>query len=243
MAFVATGSSGYIYRGVQLDPTPDKWIPGWSEWRGINRLYRLLITGHSRSGTAYTTQLLKNYGIDIGHERFGSDGVCSWIHAGNGDIDGVLCAAGVTTYQVVLHQIRHPLLAITSARLSGDAYIRHVRSNLERELPDVQGYPTEHPETTRFWMLSWVEWNRKIERQFKIALRYRIEDLPDIWPAFCEAVGLDANDRHHLETLDTNLNSFKKWYDTALTWDDLVAIDEHAAGEVHDLAREYGYDD
>ena len=39
---------------------------------------RCVIIGTGRSGTAYTSKLLRECGIDVGHEALGKDGVSSW---------------------------------------------------------------------------------------------------------------------------------------------------------------------
>jgi len=41
-------------------------------------MYKLLGIGHPRTGTAFTSKLLKKWGLDIGHERLGNDGLVAW---------------------------------------------------------------------------------------------------------------------------------------------------------------------
>jgi len=45
--------------------------------RAIHR--KLLAIGHPRTGSGYTSALLKAYGIDAGHEKMGEDGIVSWM--------------------------------------------------------------------------------------------------------------------------------------------------------------------
>ncbi len=45
--------------------------------KAINR--NLLAIGHPRTGSGYTSAILKAYGLDIGHERMGKDGIVSWM--------------------------------------------------------------------------------------------------------------------------------------------------------------------
>jgi len=40
---------------------------------------KLLNIGHPRCGSRYTSQLFKSMGLDISHESFGNDGICSWL--------------------------------------------------------------------------------------------------------------------------------------------------------------------
>jgi len=39
---------------------------------------KILGVGHPRTGTGYTSKLLKSFGLDIGHEVIGKDGVVAW---------------------------------------------------------------------------------------------------------------------------------------------------------------------
>ena len=77
------------------------------------RTYVILGTG--RSGTAYTSKLLQCCGLDIGHEKLGSDGISSWYltedtpnknSASWGDLS--------MSTPVVAHQLRNPLKTIPS---------------------------------------------------------------------------------------------------------------------------------
>ncbi len=45
--------------------------------RAVNK--NLLAVGHPRTGSGYTSALLKAYGLDIGHEEMGKDGIASWM--------------------------------------------------------------------------------------------------------------------------------------------------------------------
>ena len=45
--------------------------------RAVNK--NLLAIGHPRTGSGYTSALLKAYGLDIGHEEMGDDGIVSWM--------------------------------------------------------------------------------------------------------------------------------------------------------------------
>jgi hypothetical protein len=45
----------------------------------------ILIVGHPRCGTGYAAQLCRQLGLDIGHEKAGSDGISSWMFAVEAD--------------------------------------------------------------------------------------------------------------------------------------------------------------
>ncbi|MDB5705623.1 MAG: hypothetical protein JWN66_2739 [Sphingomonas bacterium] len=44
----------------------------------------LSVIGAPRGGTAYMSHALGTFGLDVGHERLGADGICSWMHAVSG---------------------------------------------------------------------------------------------------------------------------------------------------------------
>jgi hypothetical protein len=44
---------------------------------------KILGLGHPRTGTKYTSNLLKSWGLDIGHEALGKDGIVAWQLATN----------------------------------------------------------------------------------------------------------------------------------------------------------------
>lgn len=40
-----------------------------------------LVTGHPRTGTGYVSQLFNAMSLEVGHEKLGSNGISSWLHA------------------------------------------------------------------------------------------------------------------------------------------------------------------
>lgn len=42
---------------------------------------KILVVGHPRCGTAFMAELLRSYGLDIGHETMGLHGISSWMMA------------------------------------------------------------------------------------------------------------------------------------------------------------------
>jgi len=55
---------------------------GWGRRAGdpefIKKDYKILGVGHPRTGTGYTSKLLQNMGLDVGHETLMKDGVVAW---------------------------------------------------------------------------------------------------------------------------------------------------------------------
>ena len=76
---------------------------------------RIIIIGTGRSGTAYTSMLLKQCGIDVGHERMGKDGVSSWYLTTKFEaFDGLDWEDLESDPYLIGQQIRDPLKTIPS---------------------------------------------------------------------------------------------------------------------------------
>ena len=69
----------------------------------VNKKNKLLIIGSPRSGTQFTTYLLKYLGFKIGHEESDDQGCVSSLHL-----------TVPKEFNTVLHQIREPLQTISS---------------------------------------------------------------------------------------------------------------------------------
>src|SRR5262245_1471922 len=139
--------------------------------------FRCLITGCGRSGTKYIAAVLQKLGLRIGHERFAPDGIASWQMVFNdAPIPGR--PRGGVAFDVVLHQVRHPLLVIPSLstfRAGSWHYVaRHVPSDPDDSLL---------VRATRYW----VCWNEQAQRLAQWT--YRVEDLPCVFDDFCRRIG------------------------------------------------------
>lgn len=44
----------------------------------LDKEIKILGVGHPRTGTGYTSKLLRSFGLDVGHEMLGKDGVVAW---------------------------------------------------------------------------------------------------------------------------------------------------------------------
>lgn len=191
---------------------------------------RLFIAAHPRSGTRYTAKLLKKRGVAVEQERLGPEGTVSWVHVGRGNVRGRLVEE--IEFEKIFHQVRHPLPTITSTTTISEASYQFLRNNIEREMPCHKENPL------LFCMVSWIEWNKKIE-QFA-SWRFQIEMLPDIWEDFKTNTGL-CRDASIPELGAGVRHSRKHRYGEVKTWDELRATDEAVADEVYEMAIRYGY--
>jgi len=117
---------------------------------------KLLVLAFPRSGTRYIKTVLNDYGIDVGHEDVGPDGVVSWKHL-------------LEPADIVLHQVRYPFAAITSLQGMKRASREYIQT--------FTGIQEEN--RLLFAAKAYLAWHDLIENRKPIA-RYRVEDLP--WP-------------------------------------------------------------
>ncbi len=80
--------------------------------------YPLRVIGCPRCGSGYTARVLQRLGIQVGHERLGRHGICSWMHAIE-DISLPYSAPFVPigSFQTTIAFVRNPFDAIPSIML------------------------------------------------------------------------------------------------------------------------------
>jgi len=175
-----------------------------------------LITGYPRSGTKYMATVLREAGLDVGHEYIGADGTVDWR--------GPPIAAN---FAVILHQVRYPLNAIASAATIGQSAFNIMYKR-------IGGVPPSFDPVVQA-MYTWVYWNGIVEEM--TTLSYRIEELPDIWPSIWDHLGLSPVPPFPARVpTNTNTRIHRR-----LTWADLDAADPKLAQYTRNLARRYGY--
>jgi hypothetical protein len=222
---------------------------------------KLLITGCGRSGTKYITVLLKQLGMDIGHECMGKDGIASWCMTINSEIVPWGPSAKDYNFEHVFHQVRHPLLVFSSLQSFTDQSWQYIYNNI----PYIN---TNDPDIIKY-AKYWYFWN--IETEKKATWRYQIEIINEISEQFCQYLDIKHN-LQKFELLDKNINTryysniFKflkflydklnieppslirsharKNYSTKIKvykWEDLGNVDKELAQKVQSKAIEYGY--
>jgi hypothetical protein len=154
----------------------------------------LLVTGSGRSGTKYVCFVLRRLGLDVRHERMGRDGIASWSMAVDAERPPWGVPRSAYDFANVFHQVRHPLAAIASCTTFKDESWRFIREHV--------GCTDECLllRAAKYWLL----WNERAEAG--ATWRYRIEDLPLVFPEFCERLGVEV-DRSVLERVPTDVNT------------------------------------
>lgn len=195
----------------------------------------LLVTGVGRSGTHYTAALLREMGLDVGHETVGRDGTASWKHAVSGTFvvkkrfrRARMTEIDSTIFDTVLHQVRDPVKVVASMQTFGEATWSYMAAHT--------GVSMAQPVLARA-MRGYIEWNRLIEPRAE--WRFRIEDLPDVFDEFCRRVGVETRAMPEL-TRDARDARGARY--APVTWEDLRAQAPSLASELADMAREYGYE-
>lgn len=215
---------------------------------------KLLVTGCARSGTLYTTLVLRSLGLDIRHERpiwpngrMGRDGMVSWYMAVDDPKPPHGPCAINYAFDHTIHQVRHPLNVIPSVAqfiLRYPIVYRFILRNLPKIRDDNE---VNMPEKKRLLLEAsryWIYWNDFAEK--KADQLIRLEYLEDSLPALCEY--LQVSYRHNaIATISHNINhrqcyvkSEQPWI---LTWSDLSLLNHDLCENVRVQAARYGYYD
>jgi glycosyltransferase involved in cell wall biosynthesis len=189
------------------------------------RTKKILITGHARSGTAYTAKLLQACGLEIGHELTGMDGAVSWPHLATGKLSWLPGPVNDCKFDMIFHQVREPLACIASIMTESDEAFGYRFKHI--------GHPGGK-KSLKWAMYSWLKWNELAEK--KSIARFRVEDLPRALPEILIRAGYKPP--VELPDIDKNTNSRDH---APLTWADLENEDKELAGLIKKKAREYGY--
>ena len=223
---------------------------------------RVLVTGCPRSGTRYTTLVLRRLGLDVGHERIGRDGVSSWALAVDAEQTPWGPSWGDVRFDVVLHQVRHPLDVIDSVETLRPASWKFVSEYAP--LDPGQSFPIRGA-------LLWCHWNGAAET--RAALTYRVEAIAEALPLICEAIDV-AHDPLAARDVPTDVNTRTRGrafhlaeeslirsgidpgnrlrgvlarsrvgHRRQLTWSRLHESDPRLCERVRELATTYGYDE
>lgn len=82
---------------------------------------------------------------------------------------------------------------------------------------------------------SWVNWNELIEKHAQ--WRFRLEDIPKIFPEFCARVEVPVP-----ESIPEISKTLNKRAHTSLTWEQLQMRGPEIAVKVAELSTRYGYE-
>lgn len=177
----------------------------------------------SRSGTVYATKFYREaFGLDVSHERVGPQGGIGWPML----VDhrrGVPLQA----FDVVLHQVRHPLKVMQTLGIHWDQFW----PKLEEAVGPLPGA------TLKRYMAYWCRYNEKAEAL--AMMTYRVEEL-HTGSETTRRIGdiLGTIPKHSIVSRETNTRKNDR---RVVTMDMLREADERLSSKVIEMASSYGY--
>lgn len=150
----------------------------------------ILGVGHPRTGTGYTAKLLTSWGLDVGHERLGKNGIVAWQLAVSTGPWPYLNGYEHSNYDVLVYNVRNPMDSIPSIVFTEDikpaSLTFRVHAGTERS--------TNRVEQAILSILRWDELISALEPD----VIFRVEDQePALFAYLTEAVGLPLTFRQH----------------------------------------------
>ena len=191
---------------------------------------QLLITGCARSGTAYVARVLRDCGLDVGHEKDASFGLVSWPMTVDTPQRLWGPPSGRYRFKHIFHQVRHPLKTIASFHLANELSWRYVF----KHIPEIKLNDKMIVRCAKYW----VYWNLKAEKRAEWT--YRVEDMEKALPEMSRRLGVPL-DASVLKNISKHYH--QRPYHVHLTWEILHrTLKEELYTKVVRLAERYGYD-
>lgn len=193
----------------------------------------ILVTACGRSGTHFTAQLMQALGLDVYHEKVGKDGTASWKHITTGTFEINKKRKHTKTgidgdgFDVILHQVRHPLKVVSSMQTFGDATWNYMAKFIE--LDRTAPVPVQA-------MQAYAGWNRLIEQ--KAQWRFQIEQIEAVFQEFCRRIGVEPQP---FPQIANNVRDSRTKRYSPLDWDDLHGYNPALAAELSAMCSCYGY--
>ena len=190
---------------------------------------RMAIVGCGHSGTFHMSVILQKLGLNIPHERMGTDGIVSWgfTHI----IREQFREFGLPTDAIVFQQVRHPLEVISSLYAMDDGGWNTMQRRAKGRGIDWNPLADPHPIRGMKYWLIWNDFAQGIANY-----RYRIEDIKDALPVILEMIGLPPAP---LPVVPVTIN--KHVYSHIYTWMELCVADSSLYEQVLAMSIKYGY--
>ena len=197
----------------------------------------ILVTGTGRSGTTYTTAVLKKLGIRVNHEKMGPDGTCSWRLPYNKPYYRVPVnrypVSGLSGFTHIFHQVRNPLDSIASMHTITKRsweYICYTESKISMS--------AMNDSLLLRCMKYWLYWNIQC---YSISLfTYRIESFNFL--DITNVLGVTPTDEQIQDAIEVDHDVNSREHED-ITYNDLVCEDADMALDIKELAEKYGYSD
>lgn len=189
---------------------------------------KLCITGCGRSGTKFTATLLQQLGVKVLHEKMGEEGIVSSTMAVRPEEPRFGPPYPKEGFELTLHQVRNPLDVIGS---SLTANMNNMRWAAQYVPIDVEA------SRLKIAVQYWYYWNKETEKHADH--RYKLEDIENIFPQFCEWTGA-KQDIQVYKSIPKNTNTRQH---KTVSWAEieLVLNDMKFYKKCRKLEEEYGY--
>ena len=168
-------------------------------------------------------------GYDISHERLRKDGISSWYLVS----DQKEVPLGPTYKQIkklnliLVHQIRHPLMAISSMQAMGKPSWKF----LSNEIPINIGKDSKILMAMKYWYY----WNLKAEKKANIS--YSVENIDSVLPELLSNANFSSSIKNEIVT-NRKTNTRKH---SNLNWSDLEREDYELTQKIKKMGIKYGY--
>ncbi|GAB4260818.1 MAG: hypothetical protein Kow0013_04720 [Pararhodobacter sp.] len=207
----------------------------------------LLVLGHPRGGTGFVAQALRQWGLDIGHEAEGRDGLSSWMFAVEDDAPWAMAPVARNRRMLrcrhVIQAVRDPMAAIPSI-MREDAHApvslayrrKHILAHGGVDLAQIDN-PVERAVIS---LTSWAEIIRKQNPTLTVRIEDGLPSLRDGLRTLGYAVAPDA-------PLDIPVFNADKPYrgvrypKPEVTLRDIAALTPSARASLTRYAEFYGY--
>jgi GR25 family glycosyltransferase involved in LPS biosynthesis len=213
-------------------------------------VYSILALGHPRCGSGYTAKLLTALGLDVGHEKMGSNGICSWMFVVDDDypfaVNDEASNKRFKYFEHVIHHVRSPIDAIPSimrdseySEASHQFRRKHIKLVFDIDIDDF-GKPLVSA------IASYVYWNLLIEK-LKPQCRFRVEDQQDQLHEYLLNNSLiNKVDLSNTELPNSDVNKDKKYKGViyskpTLDEQDFKSVPKYLMEKLDALCRRYGY--
>lgn len=190
-----------------------------------------LILGHPRSGTVHTSILLNRCGLFVQHEQDLDYIEKNYHHRPK--IDGIVTGLfrrvkpNFSNYYPILHQVRHPLDVISSARRMRSQAVNNLFRTCVKENVRVSGRLHQA-------MYTWYAFTEMADAVS--VYTYKLETMRENWMAIC---GLLQISPCIMPSVRNDINGHEK---IELTWEELYEKDDRLANLIKLKARAYGYE-
>lgn len=154
----------------------------------------LVVLSTGRSGTAFTSKLLCQFGLDIGHETLGEDGISSWYMT-----DSESKAGGVSWHELegrnilVGHQLRNPFKTIPSLMTINKSSWRFIRNSAITSSWDTS--------LLKRSMRHWLEWNQAAWE--RADFHWSLEEIETEMKPFVQAAIPDIDDQMYKSVVNS----------------------------------------